>query len=144
LRPDGLAGFEGYRQFFVLHLYELGGVFGEVGVLGQHHGDGLAHVAHPVARQDGLQKGVEIVLGPGANRYRAGLLEVLTGQYRLDPGEGESPLRFHATKARVGERGPHNPHPQLPRKAHVVDEVTQPAKQAAVFEATDPLADGAH
>ena len=59
--------------------------------------------------------------------------EVPAGEHRLDPGEGERGLRAYAPYAGVGERGPEHPHPQLPRELDVVDEVAEPAQQAAVL-----------
>ena len=144
LRLDRRPRFERDGQFLVLDLDELRGVFGDVRVLRQHHGHGLAHVAYPPTRQHGLQIVVEPVLGSGADRDRGDVLEIRAGENRLDAWHGQRRRRVDVPDPGVGHGGPDHPHPQLPDPVHVVHEVAEAAQQTPVFQAPDTAPHDAH
>src|SRR5215210_4842016 len=141
---DRLASLQDDRQLLVLHFDELGGVLSEIGLLGQHDGDGFSNVTYPVSCQHGLQEVVELVLG--ARTYRDGFYpgEVLPGQHLLDSGKGERGLGLNLHDLGVSVSRSEHPHPQLSRAVDVVDEMPEAAQQAPVFEAPDPAPDRAH
>ena len=48
------------RQRLDLDLDEIGGILGDIGILGEHRRDGIAHIAHPAPRQHRLAIGLDL------------------------------------------------------------------------------------
>jgi hypothetical protein len=91
-----------------------------------------------------LQEFVELVFGARANRDRSCPGEVFPGEHRFDAGKSERLFSSDARYSGMSVRGSEHPHPQLTDAVDVVDEVTEAAQQAAVFEPVHPPPDGAH
>ena len=79
------VGVQHHRQFLDLDNDVLGGVFGEIRIVGKHHRDGIADIADAVAGENGLAIGRER-LEPGQAKID-----------RRDIGDvGKAPGRVHA------------------------------------------------
>jgi hypothetical protein len=92
----------------VLHAHQLGGVLGEVPVVGDHHRDRLAHVAHAVdgERELGLRREQRGVPGEQGQRL-VQLAEVGTGEHEPDAGSAAGRLHVEQRDPAVGHHAPH-------------------------------------
>ncbi len=78
------------RKQVVVHLHQLGGVFGDVSILGDDHGDGFAHINDLVS---GQHRTVAVLLVTRAGKtddekFRQQMgPQVVEGQYRVDTGK---------------------------------------------------------
>ncbi len=134
---------EHHRELLDLHHHGLGGVLGEVGVLGEDGRDGLAHVADLLDRQHRLQAPVGLVAARHPHRDRrwapaTGLGEVVAGQDRGHAGLPPGVVDVDGHDAAVGDAGPHQPQVQLVAAVDVVGEPAVPAQQARVLVTGDP------
>ena len=121
----------------------VGRVLGPVGVLGEHRGHRLAHVADPAAGQDGLavrQHLLEAGLAePEVDGLDAG--HVRRGPHRGHAVGGPGRVGVHRPQEPAGDVGAHHPHVELAGQVDVGGEPPFAPQQRPVLHPPDRLAD---
>jgi hypothetical protein len=121
---------------------QFGGVLGEVGIVGQHHGHRLAGEAHLVAGQHRHRRGHELV--PLEHRPQERAAEVGRGEHRGDAGKLERGGGVDRTHRGRGERASRERRVQHPRPGVVAGEPAAAGQHPAVFLAGQRGADPGH
>ena len=143
----GLGHVDDGAEHLVVHINQLGSVFGLFQRLGHHHGDVVTHVAHFVQRQDGVWRLLHgLAVGAGdqpAARQAAnlGVCHVLANQYIDHAGCGLCGLDVDALDACMRMRRTHKHCVGLAGDVDVVGVLAAAGEKAIVFFATDRCAD---
>ena len=140
-----IAGVEHDRQFLDLDRDQVGGVLGEVGIVGKHRRDRLADIAHPLARQEGLAVGRQ-PLDPGQPEIdRRHVGDVVAGPDRDDARQRQR--RGGVDRRRSGHAHARERTTRMcscARKTTSAANRPRPRHQRPVLEARDRAADDAH
>jgi hypothetical protein len=141
---DGIVvGRHHRRQFVHLDDDALGGVLGPVGVVGEHHRERLADVAHPATPEQRLPVRHEL-LDPIVAKIDGGHIgEVLAGPDRDHAGRGQRIGNIDALDASMRQRRAQHAHMKLTCERHVGGEQAAPAHQRRVLDARDGGTDNA-
>ena len=129
------------RELLDIELHEIGGVLRHIGVLGEDHRHGLAHITHIVLRQHGLAIGLQLLDLAFAEIDGSDVRDVLRGPDGVDALQRQRGLSPDAQQAPVGEGRAHHAHMQLMGKADVGDEAPLAPHQRGIFKAGEALAD---
>ena len=136
-----VAGVEQRRQFLDLHGDEIGGVLGDVGVLGEHRRHRLADIAHLVRRQHRLAVGRELLDRPFAEIDRRHVGDVGRGPHRDHARQRARGVGVDRDDVGVGVVGAHDPHVKLAREVDVAGKAAAAGDQRRVLQPLDRLAD---
>ena len=135
------ARVEQRRQFLDLDRDQLGGVLGNVRILGEHCGDRLADVAHLVRGQHRLAVRRELLDRPLAEIDRPDVVDVARGPHRDDARQRAGFGGVDRNDAAVRVVGAHHPHVKLAREIDVGGETAPARDQRRVFQPLDRHAD---
>ena len=129
------------RQFLRLDRDCLGGVLGEIGVLGKDGRDRLADIAQPSARQHPLA--IELQPGnfaqPEIDRRNVG--NIGGGPHRMNASCRACFCNIDREQLGMRMRGAHDAHVQLPRKHHIGRKARLADEQRPVLQPGHPPAD---
>ena len=136
---------DGDRQRLHLQFHQFGGVAGLLQGLGDHRGDGLAHIAHPVRRQGRSMRNEgrcaihTFELGDAGQPAEAGQVRAAVHRQHA----GRPPRRVHAdahdAAVRMGRAAERDP--RLTGQFKIVREAAAAGDEAWVFNAGNGLAD---
>ena len=132
-------------QRFVIHLHGLGGVFGLLQGLGNHHRHLVAHVAGTAQGQHRVRRllhggTVGVVDQPAAGQAAHLALEVLANENFHHAGHGVGAGQVNALDQRMRVRAAHKHRIGLGGKRDVVGVLTGPGEEAVVFLTAHSLA----
>jgi hypothetical protein len=136
-----LRGVEQRRQFRDVDRDEVGRVFRDVGIGGEHGSDRLADIAHLAARKHRLAVRLQPFDAAFAEIDRRHVGDVLRGPYRDDAGQRARRRCIDRDDGTVRQRRPGDPHVKLVRKRNVAGEAAAPPHQRRVLEPRHRLAD---
>ena len=143
----GVPAIRGRGQNVVGHVDQRHGVLGDVAVLGEHEGDGLAHIGHLAVgereRPAAVERGARI-RGPHhapLGHRRRDVVEDEHGEHA-----GQRPRRRCVDRGdqRMGMRAAHEGRMQRVGRRDVADIAAGAGEQRVVFETRQAGADGAH
>ena len=121
-------------QRFVGHRHALGAIGGDVGVVGDHDRDDLAHVARPLPCHDRMHVRPALRLGHQRRHVRGGQLrQVVERPHRGHAGQRAGRAAVDRHHAGVGVGAPHQDRVEQIRHAHVVEIAAVAGDEAAVF-----------
>ena len=143
-RADGAASVEHRRRLRDVEVDEIGGILGDIGVGGEHRGNGIANIAHAVRGEDGLAIGGEALDPRQPEIDRRDVADIGEGPYGGDAGQGAGRGGVDPDQPAVRHRRAHHAHGELVREADIGGELAVPGHQRAIFEALDRAADEAH
>ncbi len=116
-------------------------ILGERGAVRHHHGHGLADIAYPVGRDDGLlerPEGFELLLAQRNGRDAA---DVGRGDDRMDAGPRQRRASVDRDDAAMGERAAQDHRMQQPRPRDVIDILALAAQEPQILDALDRASD---
>ena len=113
---------------------EVGGILGDVGIDGEHGGDGLADIAHPVGREHGLAVRLQPFDAAFAEIDRRHLGDVGGGPHRDDPRQRPRLRGVDGDDPAMGDLGAGEPHVKLVRKRDVAGKTAAPRHQRRILE----------
>ena len=133
-------------QRLVVDVDQVDGVTGDVAVGGDHHGDGVADVAHAVARQHVMLGDHQVRQQPagGDHAGHSGFLGVGGGEDRDHAVGGESGGGVDALDVGVRVGAAHHGAVQHAVELEIVGVLAAPGDQGRVFAALDGGAEDAH
>ena len=127
---------EDNRELLVDDLDQLAGVLGDVAVLGDHGGDGLAVVPHLLDCDHVLHDGA----GAEGRQRRGAFGDVLAGDDADDPRERLGLRRVDGDDLRVGVRAPEHRRVEHPGQFDVVEVAALTPEEAWILDAVQALA----
>ena len=104
--PGSCRGVEQRRQLGDLDGDEVRGVLRDIGIGGEHGGDGLADIAHRAAREHRLAVGLQLFDAAFAEVDRRHVGDVLRGPHRDDPGQRARRRGIDRDDGAMGDRRP--------------------------------------
>ena len=146
----GVAVLERARRVGRLHdriarsdgdLDQLGGVLGDIGIVGEHDGDRLADIAHDAVGQDRLLVGLERLQPGEAERNARDVRDVLVRPHRMHAGQGERGGGIDTLDLAMRDRRAHHAHDPLAGEVDVGGEAAAAGQQRPVFQARQRAAD---
>ena len=129
------------RQFVELEDDAVGGIFRPIGIVGEHHGDRLADIAHAAARQQRLPVRHELLDPVVAEIDRRQIGEILAGPDRHHARRLTGVGRVDGLDPAVRHRRAHDAHVKLSGERYVGSEQAEPAHQRRVLDARHRGAD---
>ena len=93
--------------------HRIGGVFGDIGVIGEDGGDGLADIAHAVTRQHRLAIGLQLLDLAFAEIDRSDVGDVRRRPDGVDPGKRQRGGDVDGADAGMRLRRAHDAHVEL-------------------------------
>ena len=135
------GGIGEHRQRLEVEAHAFGRVFGNEGVGCKDRRDRIPDIAHPIARQNGLQVGVEFDRGPFTQGDTGDADHILRGPDRHHATHGKGLRGVNAEQSGMGHRRAHHAHVQLMRKRQVGGKPALTAYERQVFQARDRLAE---
>ena len=109
----------------------LGRILGLIGILGEHDRDRLAHIADPLARQDRLPIGHQLLHPIVAEIDRRDIGEIATGPHRHDAGHRQGLGGLDGADPGMRGRRAEDAHMQLKRKRDIGREQPGPRTSGA-------------
>ena len=132
------------RQFVDVDGHEVSGIFGSIGVRGEHHRDRLADITHAVFGEDRLAIGIESFYAREAEIDRWDVGNVCRRPDRGNARHVACRTRIDREDAAMCERGTNHPHVQLMRERNVAREAARTGDERPIFETRNRTADEGH
>ena len=136
---NGVAGVDDRRQLLVFDGDQLGGVLRRERRFGDDHGDRLADMHHPLARERRPNRHDQFLAGTADDRRLAAdtadALHIVSGEHADHAGRRPRRLGIDARDAGEGVRRAHEMGKNLVRQRHIGDVAAAPADQSVVFDA---------
>ena len=129
------------RQFLQLQHDPVGDILRKVGILGKHHRDRIAHIAHPAAGQDALAVAIQSRDLAQAKVDRRNVGHIRGGPDRMHARRGTCGRRVDRQKPGVGVGRAHHTHVQLAGKRDIGGKPALAEQQRPVLKAGDRTAD---
>ena len=134
-------GGEQHRQFGDVDGDEVGGVLRDIGIDGEHCGDGLADIAHAIGREHRLAVRLQPLDAAFAEIDRRHVGDVGGGPHRDDPRQRPRLRGVDGDDPAMGDLRAGEPHVKLVRKRDVAGKAPAPRHQRRIFEPRHRLAD---
>ena len=131
-------------QFVDVDGHDVSGIFGPIGIRGEHDRDGLADIAHAVFGEDRLAIGIEPFDAREAEIDRWDVGNVYRRPDRGNARHVACRTRIDREDAAMCERGTNHPHVQLVRERNVARKAAGTGDERPIFEARNRTADEGH
>ena len=136
----------GRRQRFVVDVHRFGRILGDVAVVGDHQGHGLADEMHRIGGQNMLGYRITDRRIGHQQRHRRlqRLRQVRMGEHRMHAGHFERRCRVDAGDPRMRKGAADDRGLQRARQVNIVDEFSLAGEERGVLEPWNRAADPAH
>ena len=135
------GGIENDRQWLDIEHDQIGGVFRDVWIGGEHRRDRLADIAHGVLRQCVLPVRLERGQSRQPEADRRDVRDVGKGPHRMHAGKAQCRARIDVADFSMRHGRAHNAHMPLAGEIDVGGEAALAGQQRAIFEPRNRAAD---